>query len=389
MPDLRTRRTGSKLSKKEIFFAFATVFISQIPNIKCLCLDYSFVWLDGYPGRMAKHALFSPDTALSKFESLQLVDYGGNVSSPETWTWDSEQIQDSFPASCNNDQFLAWFHLPSLRHLEVWLRDITGLKKKPVTNLTRLQTLILARATIAEEDVTILLAQTQSLRNLHLGLACDRRNRQHFPNDKLIVQAFESVRNTVENLSIGFEFYPCREDDHGEEKREELQEPFCGMLNNFSNLRTVEIPITILLGANPEEAPDLGTVLPSTLYKLGLKNDLVSHIGYLWGASSILDRVHDSLATKDWRSSTPQLQDIRFGLCLNYDLDVLSGNVRQLQITCEEEGISCDIADAGFSSGFWTRQRPKRKRCFYFYETFTVPCFRVDVLEHALEYNWL
>ena len=34
------------------FYAFVAIFISQIPNIKTLRLDYYFVWMQGYPGRM-------------------------------------------------------------------------------------------------------------------------------------------------------------------------------------------------------------------------------------------------------------------------------------------------------------------------------------------------
>lgn len=61
-------------------YAFATVLISRIRNIMALQLDYSFVWMSGFPGLMLRHAIFSaPQGLLSMFNSLVTVDYGGNV----------------------------------------------------------------------------------------------------------------------------------------------------------------------------------------------------------------------------------------------------------------------------------------------------------------------
>lgn len=34
------------------FFAFAAIFISQLSGLRSLHLDYSFVWMGGYPGQM-------------------------------------------------------------------------------------------------------------------------------------------------------------------------------------------------------------------------------------------------------------------------------------------------------------------------------------------------
>lgn len=61
-------------------YALVTVLISQFGGLKSLRLDYSFVWIRGYPGIMVRHALFSaPRGVLSSFDALELVDYGGNV----------------------------------------------------------------------------------------------------------------------------------------------------------------------------------------------------------------------------------------------------------------------------------------------------------------------
>lgn len=136
------------------FFAFAAVLISQLANIKSLRLDFCFVWLSGFPGRMIKHALFSPNKGLSPFDFLQEVGYGENVPNPvKYWTEIDDGPPDRLSDPYDQSQFIGWFYLPSLRYLEIWLRDIEELKTKPDLNLSHLHTLILAQSTIPEKDV--------------------------------------------------------------------------------------------------------------------------------------------------------------------------------------------------------------------------------------------
>lgn len=155
------------------FHAFGAALISQLPNIESLRLDCSFVWKGGFPGRMVKHAVFSQtNTCISSFDSLQVVDYGGNVPRPvKRWMeFDTaDQQPDDFSTPCNRAQFSAWFYLPSIYRLDMWLRDVEELKVAP-RDLSHLETLILARSTVSEEDVPFLLTRTKNLKNLHLGL---------------------------------------------------------------------------------------------------------------------------------------------------------------------------------------------------------------------------
>lgn len=110
------------------FYAFVAVLSSQIPNITSFCLDYSFLWMGGCPGRMMEHAIFLPNRAavreLPTFDQLEKVDYGGNVPMYEEHVpeW-NDPIPDYPPVSFNHDQFAGWLHLPALKRLEIWLRD--------------------------------------------------------------------------------------------------------------------------------------------------------------------------------------------------------------------------------------------------------------------------
>lgn len=340
------------------FFAFTAIFISQLSGLRSLHLDYSFVWMGGYPGQMMKHALLSPNGVLSTFDCLCLVDYGGNVPLPMEFAFDSGELwPDSFPSSYNSNQFHGWFYLASLQHLEIWLRDTTKLKESKLKlNLDCLQTLILARSTISEEDVFSLLTQTQSLKDLHLGLAYHWKKPHIFQNSELFIQALESVRNTVTNLSIGTEYYPhCMGECHFEEGREHSLESFKGVLKKFTNLQTAELPITLLVGLDPSEAIDLGKVLPDTLRNLVLRNDLGNVYEYQWETCDFLDCVHDFLTKSDWRSITPQLQHIYLRLLpLSYDPSYWPEEERNVWSACKKDGIHFKIILDSLSSGFYT-----------------------------------
>lgn len=52
-----------------------------------------------------------------------------------------------------------------------------------------------------------------------------------------------------------------------------LKEPFYGFLKQFFKLSSVEVPITLLLGSDPEAADQVGELLPNTLQELYLHRD--------------------------------------------------------------------------------------------------------------------
>lgn len=114
------------------FHAFGAALVSQLPNIESLQLDFSFVWKGGFPGRMVKHAIFSQNNKyLSTFESLQVVDYGGNVPRPVKGGLSSIPITSSRMTSrllTTMPNSFVWFYLPSVYRLEIWLRDVEELK---------------------------------------------------------------------------------------------------------------------------------------------------------------------------------------------------------------------------------------------------------------------
>lgn len=344
--------------KKGNFFAFAAILISQLANIKTLHLDFSFVWLDGFPGRMMKHVVFSQNKELPTFSSLQEVDYGGNVPNPvKYWTEIDDGPPDRFSDPYNHAQFIGWFGLPSLRHLEIWLRDIEELKEKPELDFNHLHTLILARSTISETDVPFLLHRTGALMNLHLGLAHKWEEQMFYEHSDCLAEGLGLVSSTVERLSVGLEYHPCYcGESHGDDEMEEWRNPLHGILTRFTRLQVAEVPITFLLGFNPDYAANLdGSVLPDTLRELVLRNDLVNLAGFEWYDGDILDFIKKFLTHS--RHSTPLLRKIKCRRWKRKYSEDWPEEGFQMQLVCKDIGIDFNIVVDRLSSGLWNEQK--------------------------------
>lgn len=344
--------------KKGNFFAFAAILISQLANIKTLHLDFCFVWLDGFPGRMMKQAIFSPSKELPTFRYLQEVGYGGNVPNPvKCWMEIDDGPPDRFSDPYNHAQFIGWFGLPSLRYLDIWLRDIEELKEKPGLDLSHLHTLILARSTISETDVPFILRRTGGLTNLHLGLAHAWEEQMFYEHSDCLAEGLGFVSSTVERLSVGLEYHPCYCGEFlGDSEMEEWRNPLHGILTRFTRLKVAEMPITFLLGFNPDYAANIdGPVLPDTLRELVLRNDLANLAGFEWHDCEILDFIKRFLTRS--RHSTPLLRKITCRRWKRQYWKDWPDEDSQMQLACRDIDIDFNIVVDRLSSGLWNEQK--------------------------------
>lgn len=181
---------------------------------------------------MLRHALFiAPEGVLSTFNSLEIVDYGGNARI-------QEEIRAIGDPDWHSQQFMPWFYLPSLRSLCIWIRSMDGIigvgDAKSSTwqsNLHQLHTLILPQTTVNEIEFPSLLSRTTALKTFHWGIAYKRSNEKALKNGPAILQYLESISNTVEKLSLGLEYYPYSKDRILNSKDNyKLREPFKGFL---------------------------------------------------------------------------------------------------------------------------------------------------------------
>lgn len=343
-------------------YVYVAVLLSQLPGIKSLQLDYSFVWIGGYPGRMVKHCLLARKNGLvsNTFVALQLLDYGGNVPPPEQFAM-GEPMRDGLPLSYNQDQFIGWFHLPSIRHLSIWLRDTVDLRINPNLRLeaetVHLDSLVLARSTISEEDVLLLLRCIPRLRKLHFGLAYQWFEGRVFEKGEMHIQALELFHDSMETFSLGLDYYPSGfGESHDDDEYEELWKPFCGILKRFINLQSAEIPANVLLGFDARESAattNLSDMLPSTLRELVIRDGLVALLETDWEDRRIYDHVHSFLP--HWRASTPLLQQITLRLWDGCYEQMYADDEKELYSACEQASMHFNVITDNLSSALWVQ----------------------------------
>ena len=348
-------------------YAYVSVLLSQLHNLRSLHLDYSFVWQSGFPGLMLHHALFSQEsTSLSRFNFLTDVDYGGNVRRAAIVDDVNENLVEEGYPLCNPRQFLPWFHLPSLRSLSLWARTrkiLDTAERRP--DLSQLRHLALVRATLQEDQLPELLSLCSSLEVLHLGMAYKWRREIALQNGSAIIQALKSVSWNITNLSFGLEYYPPNIFwswvQFGEE---DLSIPFYGILNEFPHLRYVEFPIELLVGWSTKPWSNLRSVLPKTVEKICLRGDYEPLMHEGWHERSILDLIANNVVNR--RVDFPGLKHIVIHKWRPlYEKRTLAKKRAEVREICQGEGVELEVVCDGLSTGLWvdTKPRPERVIC--------------------------
>ncbi|KAJ5716031.1 uncharacterized protein N7483_013212 [Penicillium malachiteum] len=345
-------------------YSFVFILLSQLLNLQSLRLDYSFVWQSGLPGLMLQHALSSSSSPLlSKFRLLRDVDYGGNIRRDKLS--DGPDVIDDEPGypQCNPQQFPAWFYLLSLRSLTIWLRTKQGVELPDgPPNLSRLQSLILARATIQETKIPEILSLAPHLETLHLGMAYRWGEERALSNGPFIVQGLDSIRESVTNLSIGIEWFPPTTCDvllH--EGEEELTRPFDGLITRFPKVRSVEITANLLVVCSTDPSTDLTSVLSDQVEQLCLRMDYETVYWDDWG-KRILDLVTNN--APKLRSHMPGLRRVCVrGWSRVWSNPRTSQRIDLTRAACAQEGIHFEVISDQLSNGIWTETRicPERR----------------------------
>ncbi|EKV09814.1 Cyclin-like F-box [Penicillium digitatum] len=254
-------------------YAYATLLVSQLHSLRSLRLDFSFVLEGGFPGEMLHHALFGnvPPGTLSQFSKLEMADYGSNFP--------LKQFRDGVNLG-KTYQFIPWFHLPSLKTLEIWLYKIEGICNFPgempkrLLNLPNLRSLVVAKTLVLPGDITTLLCQLPYLESLHVGMAYKCRTTAEFLKEpECLLRSLETSGQAIKHLSISMELLPCCAESFRLRAMDEVGQPFHGILKKFPNLRTASLPLNFLIGWDTT-AYKLRDVLPSTLEALHIRADL-------------------------------------------------------------------------------------------------------------------
>jgi hypothetical protein len=271
-------------------YAYATVLLSLSHNLRSLRLDFAFITERGLPGQMLHHSLFgnAPTGVLTKFTKLEMVDYGGNVP-----LVGFEGLRDFG----KNYQFMPWFHLPSVRILEIWMPHFEGIPwltdPSPILqspSLLSLRSLIVSRSSVTAGELATLLSKVPTLSSVHVGLAyrCVAAN-DFFKESEHLVRALEAKRKTLEHLSISVEILPgCSDNFHLDLDENSDTEPFLGFLKKFPKLKSVELPYTFLFGWSGD-GYTLREALPKTIEVVHIRSDFWPQWS-LQHLSTLLDR---------------------------------------------------------------------------------------------------
>lgn len=339
-------------------YAFVSILLSQLHNLRFLALDYSFVWQSGFPGLMLRHTLCSSSNLLSQFHFLTDVDYGANVRRDEVSYGHPEIYDEPGYPECNPEQFPAWFYLPALRSLKIWLRTKQGIKlpdRDP--DLSRLERLILSRATIQEAQVPSILSLATSLKTLHLGMAYRWSKETALRNGSYIIKGLKSIKESLTNLSFGIEYFPPTQSDvwfqDGELK---LSIPFYNLLTQFPNLRSVEVPVNLLAGWSTKPSSDLVSGLPENVEQLCLRADYATLAEWPWQVEQIIELVTYNVARL--RSHMPRLRRVSVRKWVHYTTVAQTRQLADIaRAACAQEGIHFEVVSDDISNGLWTETR--------------------------------
>jgi hypothetical protein len=347
-------------------YAFVALLISQLHNLRTLRLDYTFVWHSGWPGIMMKHALSPTQTGMSRFSCLRDVEYGVNVPAPVDHEDAYNEISnmEGFPP-CNPDQFAGWFHLPYLRALEIWLQNVDDLLYDLALRQSRvhIERLVLVHVS-TEEQLAHLLHLIGPVKSLHLGLVYHSfRVPRLEPLSQVdaLVQALTPMRDTLKHLSIGLEFHPnigFRE-KWNEQASEEGLDSFQGILKDFIMLESVEIPWMMLCGLHPKPTQDMATLLPKSLQRLCLRNDLWMVLDeHSWAIAKLIKALQLSLPSL--RTTMPDFKQLVVKFFGQRFRDIRREEFKEFSSSCSDMGMDLEfsVLSDGLQSGLWTGSRP-------------------------------
>lgn len=190
-----------------------------------------------------------------------------------------------------------------------------------------------------------------------------------------LLQALNAVSNSVETLSLEFEYYPYISGTFTTDSAEGdgLRLPFIEFLRNlnFIRLRTAEIPITLLLGLDADAIYSFNDSLnphfnhnpnhnpyhipkPDILRVLYLVWNFSEINSNTWASEKQLLEVVGRLLDDNWRSRMPCLKRGVVRILRLMEVDFWTGAQRGVRDRCARAGDKTRVVHDEFSPGLWT-----------------------------------
>ncbi|KAJ5473836.1 hypothetical protein N7475_003402 [Penicillium sp. IBT 31633x] len=349
-------------------YVYATLLVSQLHNLRSLRLDFSFVLEQGLPGIMLLHSLFGdmPPRVLTRFEKLEMVDYGSNLPIMES--------NENLHVGRYDHQFLPWFRLPSLRVFEIWPLSLVGIcvfpepLPRPPLHLSNIRSLVLARTLILPQDLAQLLLQAPFLESLHVGtlFKCLASNYLLLEPERLLC-SLETSSQTLKHLSISLELPSCcwanfrLRPEYGGRNA-----PFHGILKKFCALKTLSLPLIFVIGWQTTTTFELQDLLPPNLKALDLRPDLWPTPDLIEFESATLRAFEElmrlqeagyypSLTSFSYQGLNENNQDAVQELGLRPDIALLVKR-QALRLHCQTKGYEFYFRPSDWAPTFMTRK---------------------------------
>ncbi|KAI0010770.1 hypothetical protein F4779DRAFT_576043 [Xylariaceae sp. FL0662B] len=195
---------------------------------------------------------------------------------------------------------------------------------------------------LEEKDVTPLLRHSPALKSFRYDRWCKVSNEPSLQDCDELGRGLRHLRPTLEHLDLRvqlFSEYAEEVDDfHG-------AEPVRGhlpSLRGFDQLRTLCLPVVTLLGWTPSEAPDIEMLLPPSLQRLSLTEDLRTQCMYQWTEESVLAKLDRYFATLGRSPHKLEAIDIYPDGTWGGWLDETMEKVQEMAAAA---GVQCNIVD--------------------------------------------
>lgn len=326
--------------------AIVALILALCTHLESLTIDVDFL----PPGNswfpdVIRSAVSAPEgaTRLSRFHRLTNL----TVSS-----------SGSHDLNLSTETFLLCFYLPSVTKLcvddflvdpEITPWEPTSAHHQgsawpfPVPPLAAsLTTLQLNNTAARASNIGFLLRHTPNLQSLVYGCTLPSSSSPLCLSD--LRQGLSHVRDTLAHLVIRFDIFADEALDPTNLRQ--VTRGTLGSLGFLTALQDLNISLGVLLGqVTPQSAPPLADVLPLTLKRLTINDDLLNYDAfYTWEGESVGALLMAFFAGA-WKSATPQLEkfvlDMRENGYMSEDYWVDKGNQEIFQQLLESHGIKC------------------------------------------------
>ena len=315
-----------------------TVLLSQLHKLESLEMGGSFQ--SHLLGLMFKHVLSYAEltTTMSTFGNLKEINLNPGSASPRAGILKLDEVK-------------SLFGLPSMQSLSFLAIDVDKLVQGGPCN-QNLTSLSLHNSQIREESLTQMLAMVPNLKSLSCCLWCDPEPivydiHSPFLDCEILGKALEHTR-LIEHLAISIKFFTSSalEVDWGgayEEGEEWGIRGNIGSLTHMKHLKSLEIPIVVLLGwVVSEFTSKLADVLPRNLDHLLLRNDLNYFQKYEWNQEACLGVLSEYMGTLEPRSASLGKITVKLKDCApeeRWDQDAYD----KMNLICREAKVLCSF----------------------------------------------